>query len=183
MTLRNGAAALAAGFALLAFAGAAQAQSETRTDTVYDSISPSDLRGILEGLGYSSVVEIDPTSFEVTMESGFLFWVYALTCDEPRKGQPATRCFGVEVSTYWTVDAKDSEGLVQAANDYTANYSLLKAFVDADGALNAQRYAFTTGGVTRAHIENEITGFPEAVNYMLDEIETMTTIDFTRPYE
>ncbi len=189
MTLRT-VAALAAGFASAGFAfasfavvGPAQAQSETYTDTVYNSISPSDLRGIVEGLGYASVTEIDATSFEVTMDSGFLFWVYALTCDEPRKGGVTTRCYGVEVSTYWTVDEADSTGLVQAANDYTANYSLLKAFVDAEGALNAQRYAFTTGGVTRAHIENEITGFPEAVNYMLDEIEMTTTIDFARPYE
>lgn len=178
--MKSLAAALAAGVAL---SGAAVAQSQTHSDTVYDSISPADLFQIVQGLGYASATQLDDTTFEVATASGFLFWVYALTCDEPSKGGAVTRCYGVEISTNWTVEAKDAAGLAEAANAYTASYSLLKAYVDEDNTLNAQRYGFTSGGVTRAHIEEEIHGFVEAVDYMLDEIEASTTIDFTRPYE
>jgi hypothetical protein len=186
--MRNSIAALTCAAAALALGAPADGQSEIRTDTVYENISPADLRVVIDGLGHPTVTTVDATSFEVVTSSGFLFNVFAMSCSDETGGKGGGKgassqggCFGMEISASWSVDSGEVAGVTVAADAYNERYSLLKSYVDDEGSLRAQRYAITDGGVTSAHLEQEIQVFLSGVDFLLETVKTETGLDFIAP--
>lgn len=141
-------------------------QSETRTDTVYENITPADIQAIINGMGYANVVNASATRTDITTANGFRFSVHAAACDD------GGRCYALEIIASWTLLPEDRDRIIAAANRFDTQYSLLK--IATTDQIFAQRYVITDGGVTRRHLERELQEFESGVRFFVNNIREQT---------
>ncbi len=155
---------LAAGCAAL-IAVCAAAPAAARQDPrigqaqVYRSLLPSDLSALLNGMGYASVKKAEGGRFDVETADGFKFSVELAVCDV--QGGPVG-CLGVSAYATWSLSAENRTKLLPVLDRFNNEYRIGKALALAD-SIYAERYVTTDGGVTLAHITDELGEFESAM--------------------
>jgi len=170
------AAFLAVVAACFAMATPALAQSQTSTDTVYETVSTTDMNTILQGMGFQSVAQVGgANTFEVHTTNGFVFNLFLVACDGP-----GNSCYGIEMSTSWDMEASQATLMANTAASFNGHYSLLKAFTEPNH-LRVQRYVITDGGVTAEHLRQEVRVFLSGTRFFTEYVKQQTNLQFPAP--
>ena len=134
----------------------------TGTATIYRSLNAVDLSEALGRRGYTSVLKLDETSFEITTSSGFRFRAVLMACNVD--GQPAG-CLGLNLLARWAMEMDDKPAIEPVVEDFNNRFRLGKALIVRD-AVYLERYVITDGGVTLDHIGQELVEFVGSIDVL-----------------
>jgi hypothetical protein len=157
-------AAFAAAVVLSAALPAAPAQAQSTEprvsqQQVYRTYTIAEMSTLLNGLGYASVKKAEGGRFDIETETGFKFSVELTVCDV--ENEPAG-CLGINLFASWGIEPGDETKLRTAIDRFNNEYRIGKALL-LDDSVYAERYVITDGGVTQAHIAEEIAEFESAM--------------------
>lgn len=155
------AVAAAAASVLLSTPAAAQ-EARIGQAQVYRSVMAADIATLLNGKGYASVKKVD-SRFDVETTEGFKFSVELAVCDA---ADSPPGCLGVNIFATWGMNPGDRTKLQAAVERFNNEYRIGKALL-VDNSVYAERYVITDGGVTMAHISDELDEFESLMDVFI----------------
>ena len=144
----------------------AEAQSRRGTEQVYYALTNADVQSILDGQDYELVKQTEPGNFTVTVSDGFLMTVEQQVCETETAPDG---CLGLLITASWGYSPEQRPTLETLANTFNREYSIAKVVLY-DNGIAMERYVITDGGVTRAHIERELSEFLAITDVLLERM-------------
>ncbi|WP_226635707.1 YbjN domain-containing protein [Brevundimonas poindexterae] len=144
----------------------AEAQSRRGTEQVYYALTAADVQTLLDGQDYEQVKQTEPGVFTITVSDGFLMTVEQRVCET--ESMP-DGCLGLAMTASWSYSPEQRPTLETLANTFNREYSIAKVVLY-DNGIAIERYVITDGGVTRAHIERELSEFLAISDVLIDRM-------------
>lgn len=165
-------AAVCAAMTAFAVAGVAEAQVSTRTDQVFEQLTPEDLTWFMERAGHSVVEQADATRLELDTADGFKFAAVRSGCDDREKGR---NCEGLNLIATWTVKDVADAKLETMVHQFNVSNPAAKVVIF-EGAVMMERYVIMTGGVTLDMLQTELDVFLGLSSMLWDELDALNAL-------